>query len=56
MKKILILIAVVLPLLSGRLAPKNILIYTHNGKGYVHENIPASVEALKKLCTENGCF
>ena len=54
MKKLLILIAVTLPLMSGRLAPKNILIYTHNGKGYVHENIPASVEALKKLCTENG--
>lgn len=30
------------------------LIYTHNGKGYVHENISASAEALKKLCRENG--
>lgn len=35
-------------------APKNILIYTHNGKGYVHDNIPHAVEALKKLCSENG--
>ena len=30
-----------------------ILIYTHNGKGYVHENIAASVAALTKLCTAN---
>lgn len=33
---------------------KNILIYTHNGKGYIHSNIATSVEALKKLCSENG--
>ena len=32
----------------------NILIYTKNGKGFVHENIPASVECLKKICTDNG--
>ncbi len=32
---------------------KRVLIYTHNGKGYVHENIAASTEALKKLCTAN---
>jgi type 1 glutamine amidotransferase len=35
-------------------AQKKILIYTHNGKGYVHENIPASVDALTRLCKENG--
>ncbi|HEX5169245.1 MAG TPA: ThuA domain-containing protein [Cyclobacteriaceae bacterium] len=35
-------------------AQKKVLIYTHNGKGYVHENIAASVEALKKICRENG--
>jgi type 1 glutamine amidotransferase len=38
----------------GASAQKKVLIYTHNGKGYVHENIAASVEALKKLCKENG--
>lgn len=38
----------------GTSAQKKVLIYTHNGKGYVHENIAASVEALKKLCKENG--
>ena len=32
---------------------KRILIYTQNGKGYVHENIAASVAALTKLCTAN---
>jgi type 1 glutamine amidotransferase len=32
---------------------KKILIYTKNGKGYVHENISASVEALKKLAADN---
>lgn len=58
MKRLLIIIVTVLPLMSGTIAPKQILIYTHNGegyneKGYVHENIAASVEALKKLCSDN---
>lgn len=35
-------------------AQKKILIYTRNGKGYVHENRAASVAALEKLCKENG--
>ncbi|MEJ0033904.1 MAG: hypothetical protein WDO15_27850 [Bacteroidota bacterium] len=26
----------------------NVLVYTKNGKGYVHDNIPFAVEALKK--------
>ncbi len=30
---------------------KTILIYTHNGEGYVHENIEASVKALQEVCT-----
>ena len=41
-------------LFNGATAPKKVLIYTHNGNGYVHENIAASVEALKKLCAKNG--
>jgi type 1 glutamine amidotransferase len=32
----------------------NVLVYTKNGKGYVHENIPFAVEALKKLSSEHG--
>jgi type 1 glutamine amidotransferase len=30
-----------------------VLIYTRNGEGYVHENIKASVKALKKLAREH---
>lgn len=33
---------------------KNVLIYTRNGEGFVHENIEASVDALKKLAAENN--
>ncbi|MCK4885790.1 MAG: ThuA domain-containing protein [Planctomycetes bacterium] len=36
------------------LAKANILIYTKNGKGYVHDNIDASVECLKNICKKNG--
>jgi type 1 glutamine amidotransferase len=36
------------------LAKGHVLIYTKNGKGYVHDNIPASVECLKGICTTNG--
>lgn len=31
-----------------------ILVYTKNGKGYVHENIPFAVSAIQKLGRENG--
>ena len=30
----------------------SMLVYTKNGKGYVHDNIPAAVEALKALAKE----
>lgn len=33
---------------------KKVLIYTRNGKGYVHENIAASVAAIQKMGRENG--
>lgn len=33
---------------------KQILIYTKNGEGYVHENIAASVAALEKICAAEG--
>jgi len=39
-------------------AEKKVLVYTRNytpdGKGYVHDNIKASVEAIQKLGKENG--
>ncbi|MCE5185614.1 MAG: ThuA domain-containing protein [Planctomycetaceae bacterium] len=31
---------------------EHVLIYSKNGKGYVHNNIAASVECLKKICTQ----
>jgi hypothetical protein len=34
--------------------PQNVLIYTKNGEGYVHENIDASVKALEKICAAEG--
>ena len=31
-----------------------VLVYTKNGKGYVHKNIPSAVSAIQKLGTEKG--
>ncbi|NJB84975.1 type 1 glutamine amidotransferase [Lewinella marina] len=39
---------------AGKLQGKRVLVYTRNGKGYVHENIPASVAAIERLGEENG--
>jgi type 1 glutamine amidotransferase len=39
---------------KNRLNGKQVLIFTKNGKGYVHENIPASIAAIQKLGFENG--
>ncbi|NND04976.1 MAG: hypothetical protein HKN87_01230 [Saprospiraceae bacterium] len=33
---------------------KRILVYTRNGEGYRHENIPFTIKALTKLGTEHG--
>lgn len=32
---------------------KKVLIYTKNGKGYVHDNIAAGVKCLQKICEDN---
>lgn len=32
----------------------NVLVYTKNGKGYVHDNIPNAVKAIQKLGEEKG--
>lgn len=34
--------------------PVHILIYTRNGEGYVHDNIPASVRGIRALCMKRG--
>lgn len=31
-----------------------VLVYTKNGKGFVHKNIPSAVKAIRKLAEENG--
>jgi len=48
-----LLIALSFAAATCTLSQDKILIYTRNGKGYVHENIPAAVEALRKLASEN---
>lgn len=37
----------------SKLANSKVLVYTKNGKGYVHDNIAASVECIKQLATEH---
>jgi type 1 glutamine amidotransferase len=39
---------------NGNLTGKRVLVYTRNGKGYVHQNIPASIAALRQLGREHG--
>ena len=51
---LLSLIAAVFPS-KAQEEPRAILIYTHNGEGYVHDNIAASVDALRKIGNEIGC-
>ena len=34
-------------------AKVRLLVYTRNGTGYVHDNIPASIEAIRALATEH---
>lgn len=36
-----------------KLKNSHVLVYTKNGKGYVHDNIAASVECIKELGNEN---
>jgi type 1 glutamine amidotransferase len=35
-------------------SPRRVLVYTKNGKGFVHDNIAAASAAIKKLGQENG--
>ncbi len=39
---------------ASPLTGKHVLVYTRNGKGFVHDNIPASIAAIRKLGEENG--
>jgi type 1 glutamine amidotransferase len=51
-KSIILIIAFFLNITLYAQTQKKVLIYTKNGKGYVHDNIAASVAALKKICDE----
>ncbi len=39
---------------ATELEGKRVLLYTKNGEGYVHDNIPSSIQAIQKLADENG--
>ena len=39
---------------SKALKKAHVMVYTKNGKGYVHDNIPSAVEAIKKLGSSIG--
>src|SRR4051794_33112734 len=39
---------------AGPAGGDRVLVYTHNGKGYIHDNRPYSVEAIRELGHENG--
>jgi type 1 glutamine amidotransferase len=56
MKKLYVLITVVavIFIFQPATAKKKILIYTKNGKGYIHKNIPASVRALQEICAQEN--
>ena len=55
MRKIVFLIPLIsLALSSLSQENKHLLIYTHNGPGFVHKNIEVSVDALKKIADGQG--
>jgi uncharacterized protein len=49
-----VVLALVLLATFAPAAQKKVLVYTKNGKGYVHENIATSVEAIRSLGAQNG--
>lgn len=56
----LIIVILITPAAMAQRAKKvswknvRVLVYTKNGKGYVHKNIPDAVKAIQKLAAENG--
>jgi uncharacterized protein len=54
----LLLLALLLCAVAASAAEKRVLVYTRNfvshGQGFVHDCIPASVEAIRKMGRENG--
>jgi type 1 glutamine amidotransferase len=58
MLRYLLALLVLLAGAAADAAPKRVLVYTRNhvtnGKGYVHDNIATSVEAIRKMGAANG--
>lgn len=55
MKSIILLLFTISSLsITAQLKNKHVLVFTKNGKGYVHENISTSIAALQKLGIENN--
>ncbi len=50
----LLLSIIALPVVAQNKKGKSILVFTKNGKGYVHDNIASSIIALQKIGLENG--
>ena len=46
-------VATFAPALSDKLKNSLVLVYTKNGKGYVHDNIPSAVACLKAMALAN---
>lgn len=57
-RMVMVFAACMAALASATNAADKVLVYTRNhvtnGKGFVHDNIAASVAAVKELCAENG--
>ena len=56
-RKQILIAATILMMLSlcpTAMATRHVLIYTRNSEGFVHDNIPASVECIKMICRANG--
>lgn len=53
-RKIILSVALLLVSLAGYSQNPRVLIYTKNGEGFVHDNIPASIKGITKICQENG--
>jgi type 1 glutamine amidotransferase len=58
MKRLIPLLLLLLSATAGHAAERKVLVYTRNftpdGKGYVHDNIQASVTAIRKMGSEAG--
>ena len=53
-KLVPVLISILLATAASQAADERILVYTRNGKGFVHNNIAASVEAIQKIGGQRG--